>query len=87
MNADRGDLAVLNPDACVAGHSTGGNSITGQRADEHIFQAAKIPVQIAFVAIEVDNRVPDELTGAVVRDVTASLDLMHLHTALPQLLD
>ena len=46
-----------------------------QRADERLLEVAQIDVQVALVVAQQEDRVADELPGAVVGDVAAALDL------------
>ena len=52
-----------------------------ERADQRLLDLPQIPVQIALVALEIDDRIADELPGPVERDVAATLDLEQLDAA------
>ena len=44
-------------------------------SDERLLEVAQVDVQVALVLAQQEDRVADELAGAVVRDVAAALDL------------
>ena len=52
-----------------------GRSKRREGADERLFQVAQIDVQVALVVAQEKDRVADQLSGAVVGDVAAPLDL------------
>ena len=52
-----------------------------ERVDERLLDLSQIPVQVALVALEIDDRIADELSGAVERHVAAALDLEQLDAA------
>src|SRR6058998_722065 len=80
VDADARDLPAPppGPHAGVTGVPLGGYAERGERVDQRLLQGAEIPVQIRLVAGQVDDRVADELTGAVERHVPAALDLEDL---------
>ena len=51
----------------------------GVRGDpnQHFFQIANVPVHIAAIGLEVDDRIADELPGSVISDVAASSCFVH----------
>src|SRR4029077_4009707 len=63
------------PDARVRRVSGGWNPELGERDDDRVLQGPEIPMQVASVAREVENRIADELARAMEGDVTPALDL------------
>jgi hypothetical protein len=63
----------LNPDAGFAGNAISGNAEIGGGADHGFFEGADVPVDVAADAIEIENRVADDLAGAVIGDVATSI--------------
>ena len=55
------------------------NAEPGHRTDQHLFQIANVTVNVAAIRAEVDDRVADELTGTVIRDIPAASCLDYLH--------
>jgi hypothetical protein len=65
-------LRVSDPDAGLALPAGGHESKVSDRADEHILEQAQVGVQVP-VRVERDDRVADDLAGAVIGDVTAAV--------------
>ena len=64
VHADRRDLAAARPDAGEAGVPLAGNAEVAERVDQRLLDLPQIPVQILLVALEVDDRIADELARA-----------------------
>src|SRR5258707_14666161 len=95
MNTDGGDLFF--PDA-ACGHGPDGGKFAdalghhaevAAGADESFFEQADVihgaEVRALFsgkIATQIEDGISDELTWAVVRNVSAAIDLMHLYSAL-----
>jgi hypothetical protein len=76
--ADRGDLSWLprvriDPHARILRQSPGGDPERGEGVDQELFDVADVLGRTETVA-HVDDRIADELAGAVVRDVAAPPD-------------
>ena len=56
-----------------------GETALREDAQQHLLDAAQIPVEVHPVRVEVQDRVAHELARAVIRDVPAPLDLDHVH--------
>src|SRR5204863_7976133 len=61
VNADRRNLAVVDPDAGVWRPPTALQPKGGERLDEKLLNLPQIPMQILAVALEVDDWIADEL--------------------------
>ena len=76
-HANRGELALGGgvPDAGPARLARPREPEPRQRLDQRLLEVAQVDVQIALVLAQQEDRVADELAGAVVGDVAAALDL------------
>jgi hypothetical protein len=77
VHADRRDLPSARPDAGAG---------VAERDDERFLDLAQIPVQIAAVPLQVEDRIADELPWAMKGDVPAALDLVDFDAARVQAL-
>ncbi len=72
----------LHPDAGFAGNAVGPNAEISGGTHQGLFECADIPVDIAADALEIENRVADDLAGAVIGDVTTTIGFAQLDTHL-----
>ncbi len=72
-NADGGELAVFHPDAGKAIAATGVHAEVVAGADEGVFEFAQVIMEVAATGIEVEDRVADELAGAVISRLAATV--------------
>jgi hypothetical protein len=69
-----GDVARrLDPDAGFAGDAVGGDTEISGGADHGLFEGADVPVDVATDGIEIEDRIADDLAGAVIRYVAAAV--------------
>ena len=80
-NADRADLAVADPGAVQARDPRRGDAQVGARANHRLFEQLHVAADVTAVGVEVDDRVADELAGAVVGDVAAAAGLVDFEAA------
>jgi len=85
MNADRRDLAIVDPDTGVRRAPRSRELVRRERLDEKFLNLALVPVQVALLLLQVDDGVADELSGPVKGDITAALDLEQLDALLPEI--
>ena len=71
MDAQGGDFFVTHPDPAQFFNPPGCDSKPGNKADHGFFQMPYITGNAEMVQPDVENRIDDQLTGAVVRDVSA----------------
>jgi len=71
-DADGGDFARADPDAGLALAARAFESEDGDALDEHLFEEAQVGVQVLSWC-QVDDRIADDLAGAVVGDVAATV--------------
>src|SRR5262249_18834616 len=74
MNADARNFAAARPDAGQPGVALRRDRETTEAVDQGLLEGAEIPVQIRPEARQVEDRIADELTGAVEGDIAAALD-------------
>ena len=74
MYPDGGDLLVFNPDPGQAGTPPGVEPELEQRPDQHLLQLADEAVNVPPPHAQVDDRVADDLSRAVVGDAATALD-------------
>jgi hypothetical protein len=79
-HTDGCDLPLGNPDPREALLPPGGDVEPPQGADHGLFQVSEILVQVFPVRAKIENRIPNELAGAVVRYVPSPPDVEHLDT-------
>src|SRR5262249_44300282 len=81
MDADRGDLPALGPDARVADVPLCADTQLGQGVDQGLFDLPEIPVQVLAMTLEVNNWIANELSRAMKGDVAAAFDLEQVNSA------
>jgi hypothetical protein len=77
-HTDGCDLPLGNPDPREALLPPGGDVEPLQGADQGLFEVPEILVQVFPVRAEIENRIPNELAGAVVGNVSSPADVEHL---------
>src|SRR6185437_15466908 len=77
-------LRRIDPDAMAAENAARGETVVGGREDHHLFELLDVPADVALVLREVENRIADDLAGAVVGDVAAAVCLMEFDVHLAQ---
>src|SRR4051812_36476404 len=81
MHADRCDLAIIDPDARVLLDASAHDVESRQRVDQCLLDLAQVPMQILAMLLEIEDRISNELAGAVKGDVPTALDVEQLDTA------
>ena len=72
---DRGNLFLANPHAGQARDPPPGNTIARQGHNDSFFKHAQVAQYIATVLRKLQNRVADNLAGAMVGDVATTIRL------------
>src|SRR5579864_681340 len=89
-DADGSDLLLparrAGPCARQARQAPGGDPERGHGANQHVFEVANIPMDVAPIGSQIEDRIADELTRTVVGDVAAAAGLVHGHAGGCQLL-
>ena len=89
MHADCGDLLLRDgpsgqrPDSGAFRNSLGDNAIAGTGANEDFLQLANIvdSAETRSKAAQIDDRITDQLTRAMIGDVPAAVDLVDFHSS------
>ena len=76
-DADSGDLRVAGPDAGTPVYAVRVDAEGRQRFDQRRLQRAHVPARALPPAAQIENRVADELAGAVESDVAAAVGAMN----------
>ena len=79
VHSYRCDLAAARPHPGQSGVALSRNGIGCQGPYQTLFNLAQKPVKVLAVALEIDDRIADELPRSVKRDVTATFYLEELH--------
>lgn len=74
-HADGGEFTVLDPDAGEAFAAAGLDSENGAGADEGVLKMAQMSVEVPAVRVQVEDRIADELAGAVIGGLAAAVGL------------
>ena len=78
VHTDGCDLPPVGPHASLAGVALGDDVQRGEAINEHLLDLPEVPVQVFLVTPEVNDRVSDQLAGAVKCHVAAALDIKQL---------
>ena len=73
-DADRGDFALLDPDAGQAGAGRGVDLVGREQLDQERFDPAQIAMQILPVAAQIEEKITDQLPGPVISRLPAAVD-------------
>ena len=84
VDSDRGNLPIVDPHAGVTRRSAALQAVGRERSNEKLLNLPKVPVEIALVPLEVEDRISDELPGSMKRHVASPLDLVQLDAALAE---
>ena len=72
----------IDPDPGMTRMPFAGDSAGAKRNNQRFLDRSQIPpVQVPPVTFEIDDRIPDQLPGPVIRDITATFDLEQLYPA------
>lgn len=88
MHADCGELFFrdiagrLNPNAGFSGDAIRSDAEIRRGTDHGFLEGANVPVDIAADAIEIEDRITDELAGAVIGNITAAIGFSKLDSFL-----
>ncbi len=79
VDAERGDLALAHPDADVlrAYLTTGLDPEIRQHSNQDFLEIADVATDVLAIRLQIDDRVTDQLTRAVERDLPAPVRLLH----------
>src|SRR6516165_1808120 len=88
VDADRSKFFFLvsgfHPDAGPPGDAVGGNAEIGAGADHNFFERSNVPADIAPEMGKIQDGVTDDLAGAVIGDVSATVRFVEFHGLLAQ---
>ena len=76
-HADGGEFAVFHPHAGQSVAAAGGHAECGAGADEGVFEAAEMGVQITSARVEIEDRIADQLARAVIGRLAAAVGFEH----------
>ena len=68
-------FSIADPDAGQAGDTGGGDAELRDRLDQDLFEIAHVAVHVAAILRQLEDRIADQLPGAVIRDVAAAAGL------------
>lgn len=71
-DANGGELFVADPDTGEALNATGRNPIVFRDANEDFLQITHVAVHVQTIGMQIENRIADELSRTVIRDVAAA---------------
>ena len=71
-------FSVAHPDAGQPRHAPRLDAVVGRHANQHLLEIADVAMHVAAIGLQVDDRVADDLAGAVVGDVAAAPGLVDL---------
>src|SRR5262249_35271389 len=80
------NLFSSDPGARQSFNAMRGNAVIGADANHDLFEIANVPMHIASVGTQIEDRISDDLAGAVICHVAAATGFMHLdalHRKLP----
>ena len=60
------------------------DAVVGRCSNQDVFEVADVPVHIATVRLEIDDGIPDDLSGPVISDVAAAAGLVDFDAARRQ---
>ena len=70
----------------VSPDATGGHAIVGADTNHHLFEIAHVPVHVAPIRPQIEDRVADDLTRTVIRHVAAAAGLVNRDAEIGELL-
>lgn len=80
-DADRRQLLASDPDAGQAVDTAGVDAVVGSGANQDLLDVADVSVDVLSIGFQIDNRITDDLSRAVVGDVAAATGFVHLDAA------
>ena len=80
-DADAAELVVAAPDAAAPRITPRDHAAIGSQPQHQLFETGDMIGHGKMAGSQMDNRIDDQLTGTVIGDVPAPLDLHHLNTA------
>ena len=79
-HSDRSHLPLIRPDPRERVLAPCGDAEIGEYQDQYLFDAMDVSADFGAIT-EMADRIPDELAGTVIGDVTAAIDVMNLATS------
>ena len=71
-HSNRRDFFITYPNARKPYDAPAFNSVIRDRANQHFFEVAHVAMNVTAIRFEIDDGITDELTGAVIGDVSAA---------------
>src|SRR5208337_2429346 len=84
--ADRGNFLGANPNAGKLWFPFSGDTPGCYRPDEDFFEVAEIAMNVCIIVLKIQNRIADQLAGAMVRHIPAAVDRNNCDPAILQIL-
>ena len=78
LNANRGHLLAVYPDAGQPGDDLAAQPPSGQRIRHDGFQGADIEVEVPLAAAQINDRIAHQLARTVIRHVPPAINLNHV---------
>src|SRR5262245_24819970 len=85
-HADGANLLSANPRTRQSFHAMRGHAVVSADANHHLLEIANVLMHIASVRTQIEDRVSDDLSGAVIGHIAAATGFVHLyavHCKLP----
>ena len=83
-DTDRGQLLTAYPDTGEAVYTTRLDSVVAGRANQHFFEITDVSMDVLPIGSQTDDRIANDLSGSVIRDIAAAASLVHLDAARAQ---
>src|SRR5882762_3351499 len=77
-------ILSLNPDPRLAGLTLGRNAVIARGSDHYFFEHAHIPDHVAANGREIQDRIADDLSRAVIGDIAAAAGFVKINALLTQ---
>ena len=85
-DADGRQFVAADPDTRQPIHAGAQNPEIGRRSNQNFLEVAHIPVNVAPIRLQVDDRIADHLPGTVISDIAAAPRLEHFNASCRQYL-
>jgi hypothetical protein len=83
-DTDGGQLLATDPHSGEALHAARVDPVLASRTNQHLFEIANVSMNILTIRFEINDRIANNLSGPVIRDVAAAAGLMHFDAARAQ---
>src|ERR1035437_3546449 len=77
FNPNSSDFPIINPNASIAGIANGCYTIFSTSIYNNFFESPEVPMSILLPLVQINYRIPDDLTRTMISNIATAIDLIN----------